>query len=99
MAAVSKHELVADTTIETPIGGFDVRGKAIRAAQHPDHVPLGLLKGARLRRKVPPEKILTQDDVELLPTRAAEIWAELRDAVKAEAERACEPPPLAKVGS
>ena len=99
VAAVSKNELAAGGTIETPIGGFDVRGKAIRAAEHLDHVPLGLLKGARLRRTVPPEQIITQDDVELLPTRAAEIWAELRDAVKTEAESALQPPPLAKVGS
>lgn len=81
VAAVSKRELKADARIKTPIGGFDVRGKAVRAASHPDHVPLGLLKGARLRRTVPPEQILTYDDVELVPSRAAEISAMLRKRV------------------
>ncbi|MGF1464665.1 MAG: SAF domain-containing protein [Sandaracinaceae bacterium] len=84
VAAVAKRELATDEVIERAIGGFDVRGVAVRTAERPDHVPVGLLDGARLTRAVEAGQPLTFDDVELRPSRAAEIWSELRDRAVAE---------------
>jgi predicted homoserine dehydrogenase-like protein len=82
VAAIAKRVLDADYFVDRAIGGFDVRGSSIRSADHIDHVPLGLLDGARLKRRVEPGQILSFDDVELRPTRALEIWEELRTRVQ-----------------
>ena len=76
-AAVAKRALDCDTVIEKSIGGFDVRGYCVRTEEHPGHVPLGLLKGARVLRPVEPEQVLTFDDVEPVDSRALEMWNDI----------------------
>lgn len=82
VAGIAKRDMKQDESIERAIGGFDVRGSSVRTAEHIDHVPLGLMDGARLRRKVEPGQTLTFDDVEVRPSRALELWMELRDKVR-----------------
>ena len=64
--------------IERGIGGFQFRGEAIKLAQHPDHVPIGLLRKTALKRAVEPGQIITFDDIDILPSRALDIVMEQR---------------------
>ncbi len=75
---VAKRDLAEGEVLRHPMGSFDVRGVAIRTADHPDHVPIGLLDGARLIRPVPSNGTITRDDIDLVESRALEIWRGLR---------------------
>lgn len=81
VSAIVKCDLPAGTVIDHPFGNFELRGEAIVAARHLDHVPLGLLKGARIRHTVERGQRLTFADVELAPSRAVEIWMILRHRI------------------
>lgn len=85
VGAIAKRELPVDYVVERGIGSFDFRGEALEIAAHPDHVPIGLLAGARLRRKVRPGQHLTLDDVEFRDCLATDIWSSLLERVKAKA--------------
>lgn len=87
VAAIVKRDLPAGTVIGHAFGNFEVRGEAVVAARHIDHVPLGLLKGARLRHSVDRGARLTFADVELPPSRAVEIWMLLRERIIESAAR------------
>lgn len=78
VVGVAKRDLAEGEVLRHPIGSFDVRGVAIRTADHPEHVPIGLLDGARLTRPVPSDGTITLDDVELVESRAVEIWRTIR---------------------
>lgn len=83
---VAKHNLAVGDVISHPIGGFDVRGEAINSLEQPDHVPIGLLYGAHLKRQVAAGDAVTFDDVDLPESRALEIWqTELRPRIEASA--------------
>lgn len=87
LAAVAKRKLDVGETLHRAIGCFEVRGSCIRTAEHPNHIPIGLLDGATLRRVVEPEQPLTFDDVDVPASRALEVWNVLRDrAVEAAAQ-------------
>ena len=76
VAAISKRALQPGDMIERGIGSFDVRGSAISIADYPNHVPIGLLMGARIRRPLPPGEMLMLDDVELPETQAFDLYRE-----------------------
>jgi predicted homoserine dehydrogenase-like protein len=78
VVGVAKKLLKQGKVLRHPIGSFEVRGVAVRTADHPDHVPLGLLDGARLLRHIEAEQTITLDDVELPDSRALELWRGLR---------------------
>ena len=78
VVGVAKKLLKQGKVLRHPIGSFEVRGVAINIADHPDHVPIGLLDGARLIRHVEAEQMITLDDVELPESRALELWRGLR---------------------
>ena len=69
---------MAEWLIERGIGGFQFRGEAIKLAEHPDHVPIGLLRKTALKRAVEPGQIITFDDIDILPSRALDIVLEQR---------------------
>ena len=50
-----------------------MRGEAVKIAECPDHLPIGLLKHSVLKRALEPGQIVTFDDVELTPSRALDI--------------------------
>ena len=77
VVAVAKRDLAIGETIERGIGGFDVRGEARNIADALDHVPIGLLDGARIKRDVSLGETVRFDDVELPKSRALDIWNEL----------------------
>ncbi|WP_434458648.1 NAD(P)-dependent oxidoreductase [Stutzerimonas urumqiensis] len=83
VAAIAKQAMKPGDLIERGIGGFQFRGEAIRLADHPDHVPIGLLRKTALKRAVEPGQLITFDDVDILPSRALEIVEAQRQALKA----------------
>lgn len=78
VVGVAKCKLSKHYKIERSIGGFDVRGIGVKIVDYPDAVPIGLLSGARLKRVIEPEEILTFDDVELPETLAFKLWNEIK---------------------
>lgn len=78
VAAIAKRKLVPGEMIARGIGGFDVRGVAIRLADYPDHVPIGLLINAVVKRRIEPGQQLSFDDVELPLSFALEAWLETK---------------------
>lgn len=73
VAAIAKRALEPGTTIDTPIGGFQLRGEAVKLRDDPNHVPIGLLRHAVIRRRVEPGQTLSFDDVEMQDSRAVQI--------------------------
>ncbi len=80
VAAIAKRPMRAGELIERGIGGFQFRGEAVKLAEHPDHVPIGLLRKTALKRAVEPGQIITYDDVDILPSRALEIVLQQAEA-------------------
>ncbi len=74
VAAVAKRYLAAGETIARGVGGFDVRGEGVAIADEPDHVPVALLAGARLRRGLRAGERLRFDDLEIPESEALEAW-------------------------
>jgi len=74
IGAIAKRDLDSGELIKHAIGGFEVRGSALQSAENPNHVPIGLLNGARLKHKVDAGHTLCFDDVEIPESRALEIW-------------------------
>lgn len=74
---VAKTELTAGTPIDRAIGGFQVRGEAVRIADAPNHVPIGLIQNATVRRTLAPGQTITFDDVDLPDTLALKIARQL----------------------
>ena len=77
VATVAKERLKPDQRIERGMGSFDVRGEAIEIADDPDHLPIGLVSNARVKREIEPGQRLTFQDVELPESRAVELWHEI----------------------
>lgn len=81
VATVAKRKLTRGTPIDVGIGSFDVRGVAVRIVENVDHVPIGLVRNAVIRRTVEPEQILTFDDMELPESVALGAWLSTRQKV------------------
>lgn len=77
IVALAKTALPAGTRVERAIGGFQLRGEAVRMAEVPNHVPIGLIQSAVLNRAVEPGQTITFDDVELPDTLALKIARQL----------------------
>jgi predicted homoserine dehydrogenase-like protein len=77
IVAIAKVPLKAGTPIRRAIGGFQLRGEAARIVDVPNHVPIGLVQNAVIRRDVEPGQILTYDDVDLPDTLALRIARQL----------------------
>ncbi len=65
VASIAKRTLEPGERIEAGIGSFAVRGEAVRIADAPGHLPIGLLADAVVRRRVPAGAMLAMDDVEM----------------------------------
>lgn len=88
VAAVAKRALEPGEEIPHGIGSFAVRGEAVRIAEAPGHLPIGLMQGARMRRRVPAGEVVALDDVDLPYSLALRAWLETERAALAEAEQA-----------
>ncbi|TAJ44781.1 NAD(P)-dependent oxidoreductase [Methanofollis fontis] len=74
VAAIAKCDLEPGTAIRRGIGSFVVRGSCVRIADAPEHVPIGLITDAVVRKKVRTGDLLSMDDLDLPSSRALEIW-------------------------
>ncbi len=77
VAGVAKHDLKAGEVIEKGIGSFMVRGTAIKIANHPSHIPIGLLSNATLKRDIKEGEKIHFDDVLLPDSLALDVWKEI----------------------
>jgi predicted homoserine dehydrogenase-like protein len=91
VAAVAKREIVAGEEIENGIGSFEFRGSAVRIAEEPDHVPIGLMQKARIRRNLGPGQVVSFDDVDLPDTLALRAWIAVRGRVLGAAAKSTVP--------
>lgn len=77
IASIAKHEIQPGTHIKQAIGGYDIRGEAMKVSENRNHVPIGLLYNATITRKLEPGQIITYDDVEIPDSLAARIAKDL----------------------
>ena len=77
IVAIAKNAIKAGTRIDRAIGGFQFRGEAVRAKDAPNHVPIGLVQNAVVRRDLEPGQVLTYDDVDLPASLAFDIARQL----------------------
>lgn len=77
VAAVAKRPLKPGDTIKRGLGSFDLRGEAVTFEGDPGHVPIGLLAGAAVTRRVEPGRRLTFEDVEVPESLALRAWKEV----------------------
>ncbi len=85
VAAIAKRALDPGQTIARAIGSFHIRGEAVRLADHPHHLPIGLIQNATIIRAVAPGAFLTAEDVEIPASQARDMWRELSGAGQAAA--------------
>ncbi|PAV31531.1 NAD(P)-dependent oxidoreductase [Virgibacillus profundi] len=77
VAAIAKRKLQPGEEIEKGIGSFQVRGEAVEMTTNKDHVPIGILVNAVMKREVAEEEMITFDDVELPESLALTAWLEI----------------------
>ncbi|EON76930.1 Homoserine dehydrogenase [Lunatimonas lonarensis] len=76
VATIAKRRLEAGSVISKGIGSMDVRGEAISIAEDPNHVPIGLMSEAYLKRSIEPGQLITFDDIEIPDSLAYDAWKE-----------------------
>lgn len=76
VATIAKRKLETGSMISKGIGSMDVRGEAITIAEQPNHVPIGLMSEAYLKRTVEPGELITFDDIEIPDSLAYDAWKE-----------------------
>lgn len=65
VAAIAKQDLKVGEEIEKGIGSFQVRGEAVKIEKNKNHVPIGILINAVLKKEIKQGEMITFDDVEL----------------------------------
>lgn len=77
VAAIAKRPLIPGEIIVRGSGSYDVRGIAVRIAENPEHVPIGLLVNAVVTRRIEPGQKIGFDEVELPESLALRAWQEI----------------------
>ncbi len=78
VAAVAKRTIEKGHVFQQVIGGFDVRGIAVKTAGNPDYVPIGLLDGAVARHRIEAGQQVTINDVDIPDSLAHTAWKAIR---------------------
>ena len=76
VAAIAKRPLARGYIIKRGIGSFDVRGIAVRIADNPEHVPIGLLANAVVTKRIKSGQQISFSDVEIPESLASHAWRE-----------------------
>ncbi len=79
MGAVAKKELAVGTRIKRGIGSFEVRGRALKIDDMPNHIPIGLMEQATIIRPVEAGEMLTFADVDIPDSLAYQAWMKTRE--------------------
>lgn len=80
VGAIAKKKLVAGAKVDKGIGSMEVRGEALKIAEEPSHVPIGLMSDVRVKREVEPGQMITYDDVDIPDSLAYSAWKETVEA-------------------
>ncbi len=86
VAAVTKRAIPRGHVFGRNIGSFDTRGIAVRIAENPGHVPIGLLAGAVSTRPLEHGQMLTCDDVDVPDSLAYRAWRSIAARERPERE-------------
>lgn len=81
VGTIAKRDLDVNEVINHGVGSYEVRGEVVETQAEPEHVPLGLVHGAVLRRPVRAGDIIREDDLGIPESRAAEIWQSIKESV------------------
>lgn len=81
VTTIAKRDLKPGEKIKKGIGSFDVRGIAVKIKEHKNHVPIGLMKNAVIKRAVTAGSELTFEDVELPESLAVKAWKNIEKKV------------------
>jgi predicted homoserine dehydrogenase-like protein len=73
VAAIAKRKLKKGESIDSAVGGFMIRGEAVKTEDSPAHIPIGILKDAILLRDIEPGQMLSWSDVETVDCLATEV--------------------------
>ncbi|QFK73206.1 NAD(P)-dependent oxidoreductase [Pradoshia sp. D12] len=79
MGSIAKKKLNIGTVINRGIGSFEVRGKALKIEDEPNHIPIGLLDSVRIIKPVEEGEILTFSHVEIDDSLAYRAWMEIKE--------------------
>lgn len=79
LGAIAKHDLEPGTRIAHGIGSFELRGNAVRNADRPHHVPIGLVQDATIVSPIARGEMVEFGQVELPESLAVSVWSELMD--------------------
>lgn len=82
VGAVAKNPMKAGAVIKKGAGGFDVRGQAVHMVDHPDAVPICLLKNTAVVRDVEPGEVVRFEHVALADTAALRLYRKIRRSVQ-----------------
>lgn len=74
VAAIAKRNLIPGDLISHGIGSFDVRGEAVRIADAENHIPIGLLRDAVIKRPIEEGEMLLFSDLDIPDTYASKAW-------------------------
>ena len=77
VVAVAKRKILRGDVILRGAGGFDARGLAVKLHDNRDAVPICLLQNTRVIRDIEQGQTIKFDDVELLDTKALQIYKSL----------------------
>jgi len=77
VAAIAKRPLKPGQKIVRGIGSFVLRGVAVHMADHPNHIPIGLISDAVVERPVEQGQQLTFEDVCTPDSLALKAWNEV----------------------
>ena len=81
VATIAKKRILKGAIIEKGIGSTEVRGEAMEINEEPNHIPIGLMSQAIIKRNVEPGQTLTFDDVEIPDSLAYQAWKETLNPV------------------
>lgn len=74
VAAIAKEALGEGHHIERGLGGFVVRGEAVKIADAPNAVPIGLVRHATILNDIEPGQTINFEDVALPDSLALSAW-------------------------
>jgi predicted homoserine dehydrogenase-like protein len=74
VATIAKRQLRKGDFIKKGTGSFDTRGIAIRIADEPNHVPIGLFQNVRIKENIEEGQIIKFSDIDIPSSLAAKAW-------------------------
>ncbi len=77
VATIAKRRLMPGEIIKRGIGSFEVRGEAIKIADLPGHLPIGLVFDVVVKHYIEPGEVISFTDVEIPESQALVAWQDI----------------------